>query len=336
MMTGTILRIERFAIHDGPGIRTTVFLKGCPLRCAWCHSPESQSPAPEPMPLPDRCIRCGSCVAACPEHAIIAPGGEHDHETGEGAGPWDIWRTEEGRCRVCGACVEACPTGARTIVGEQMSVAAVVEAIERDRIFYDESGGGVTFSGGEPLMQPAFLEALVEQCRARRIHVAVDTSGFGDPAALERIWPNLFLFDVKAIDEERHRAITGVSNRIILENLARVATRVARSDPSDFGHRTSDFGLRTSDDRCQVIVRFPLVPGVTDDDAEVREVGRTLSSLGISRLDVLPYHRAGLAKYERLGRRHGLPLTQPPTPERLRHVVEILSEQHLTVRVGGA
>jgi pyruvate formate lyase activating enzyme len=317
MMTGTILRIERFAIHDGPGIRTTVFLKGCPLRCAWCHSPESQSPAPEPMPLPDRCIRCGRCVAACPEYAIIAPGGEHDHETGEGAGPWRTWRTEEGRCRVCGACVEACPTGARTIAGEQMSVAAVMKAIERDRIFYDESGGGVTFSGGEPLMQPAFLEALVEQCRARRIHVAVDTSGFGDPAALERIWPDLFLFDVKAIDEERHRAITGVSNRVILDNLARVAAR-------------------TRAGRASLIVRFPLVPGVTDDDAEVREVGRTLSSLGISRIDVLPYHRAGLAKYERLGRRCGLPLTQPPAPERVRRVVEILSEHHLTVRVGGA
>jgi pyruvate formate lyase activating enzyme len=317
MTTGIVFRIERFAIHDGPGIRTTVFLKGCPLRCAWCHSPESQSPAPEPMPLPDRCIRCGSCVAACPEHAIIAPGGEHDHVTGEGAGPWDTWRCEEGRCRVCGACVDACPTGARTIAGEQTSVAAVVDAIERDRIFYDESGGGVTFSGGEPLMQPAFLEALVEQCRARRIHVAIDTSGFGDPAALERIWPDLFLFDVKAIDEERHRAITGVSNRVILDNLARVAAR-------------------TRAGRASLIVRFPLVPGVTDDDAEVREVGRTLSSLGISRIDVLPYHRAGLAKYARLGRRYGLPLTQPPAPERVRRVVEILSEHHLTVRVGGA
>jgi pyruvate formate lyase activating enzyme len=213
--------------------------------------------------------------------------------------------------------VEACPTGARTIAGEQMSVAAVVDAIERDRIFYDESGGGVTFSGGEPLMQPAFLEALVEQCRARRIHAAVDTSGFGDPAALERIWPNLFLFDVKAIDEERHRAITGVSNRVILDNLARVAAR-------------------TRAGRASLIVRFPLVPGVTDDDAEVREVGRTLSSLGISRIDVLPYHRAGLAKYARLGRRYGLPWTQPPAPERVRRVVEILSEHHLTVRVGGA
>jgi pyruvate formate lyase activating enzyme len=177
--------------------------------------------------------------------------------------------------------------------------------------------------------------------------VAVDTSGFGDPAALERIWPNLFLFDVKAIDEERHRAITGASNRVILDNLARVAARIGAGLP----RRSPDNGLGakaggavnpsppsppSSPSPPSLIVRFPLVPGVTDDDAEVREVGRTLSSLGISRIDVLSYHRAGLAKYDRLGRRYGLPLTQPPTPERLRHVVEILSEQHLTVRVGGA
>ncbi len=351
MVNGIVFRIERFAIHDGPGIRTTVFLKGCPLRCAWCHSPESQSPRPEFMPLQDRCIACGACVAGCPQQAIAAPGAP----------------TRLDLCRLCRTCVDLCPTGARTMAGDEMPIESVVAAIERDRIFYDESGGGVTVSGGEPLMQPAFTEAIVEQCRWRRIHVAVDTSGFGDPDALERIRPDLFLFDVKAIDEERHRAITGVSNRVILENLARLAARAARPEPVDVGLRTSDFGHRTSDselrtpdsglrgstgsprpervdtcvegrtpdDPCRIIVRFPLVPGLTDDDANVHDIGRLVSSLGIGRIDVLPYHRAGMAKYERLGRPYALASTEPPSPERVAHVVKVLTEHRLTVGVGG-
>ena len=305
-LTGTVFRIERFAVHDGPGIRTTVFLKGCPLRCAWCHSPESQAPEPEFMPLPDRCIACGTCVAACPQLAVGAPGAPPN----------------TGLCRLCRTCVGACPTGARWIAGEQMPVAAVMEVVERDRVFYDESGGGVTFSGGEPLMQAAFVAALVDECRARRIHVAVDTSGFGDHAGLERVRPDLFLFDVKAVDEACHRAITGVSNRVILENLRRLAERRRQSDLRTVG--PSD-----------VIVRFPLVPGMTDADDNVVGVGRLVSSLGIDRIDVLPYHRAGIAKYERLGRPYTLPATEPPSAEQVARVVEMLTAYGLVVRVGG-
>jgi pyruvate formate lyase activating enzyme len=295
-LTGTVFRIERFAIHDGPGIRTTVFLKGCPMRCAWCHSPESQAPGPEFMPLADRCIACDTCVAVCPERAA-APGALRNADL----------------CRLCRTCVSACPTGARWIAGEELSVAAVMEVIERDRLFYDESGGGVTFSGGEPLMQPAFVRALVDECRARRIHVSVDTSGFGSPVDLEQIRPDLFLFDVKAVDEARHQEITGVSNRVILENLGRVARRM----------------------EADVLVRFPLVPGVTDGDDNVTGIGRLVSSLGIDRIDLLPYHRAGIAKYERLGRPYTLSAIEPPTGEQVARVVEMLSECGLTVRVGG-
>jgi pyruvate formate lyase activating enzyme len=367
-MKGIIFRIERFAIHDGPGIRTTVFLKGCPLRCAWCHSPESQSPTPEFMPLADRCIACGRCVAACPEHAlapVAATAGARPAVPlpGKGARPLDSGRlnppgvrrektdgfrpdpggvkkaavsdltpevTPEG-CRLCGACVEACPTGARVLAGQEMSVAAVVGAIERDRIFYDESGGGVTFSGGEPLMQAPFLAALVEECRTRRIHVAVDTSGFGAPAALDKIRPDVFLFDLKVVDEAWHREITGVSNRVILENLARLAARVSESAPELQFCKLDQVQLRTS-----LIVRFPLVPGLTDGDDNVRGIGRLVASLGITRVDVLPYHRAGLAKYDRLGKRYALAQTEPPTPGQVQRVVELLSEHRLTVRVGGA
>ncbi len=323
-MTGTIFRIERFAIHDGPGIRTTVFLKGCPLRCAWCHSPESQSTSPEFMPLVERCIACGSCAAACPEHVIAARGGP---ALANGC------RLSPAQLESCSAaCVAACPTGARAIAGEQVTVASLVEAIERDRVFYDESGGGVTLSGGEPLMQPAFVEAVVSACRARRIHVAVDTSGFGDPAALERLRPDLFLFDVKAIDEDLHREITGVSNGVILENLRRVARLAGRNDFS----AASSCSVRTGEGpNRNIVVRFPLVPGLTDSEGNVRDVGRMVSSLGIDRMDVLPYHRAGIAKYERLGRTYSLAATDPPPAARVAQVVEMLSEYGLTVRVGG-
>jgi pyruvate formate lyase activating enzyme len=296
LVTGTVLRIERFAIHDGPGIRTTVFLKGCPLRCAWCHSPESQSPRPEFLPPPDRCIACERCVPACPQHAIPGPGAP----------------TRSELCRLCGTCVDVCPTGARLLVGSEMSAEELVQVVERDRIFYDESHGGVTFSGGEPLQQPAFLAAAVDECHARGVHVTLDTCGFADPAAVERIWPDLVLFDVKAVDDARHRAITGVSNALILGNLARFARRGQA-----------------------MIARFPLIPGLNDDDENVLAVGRLVSSLQIARLDVLPYHRAGISKYERMGRPYPLPFTEPPTPAQLQRVVELLTAFRLSVQVGG-
>ncbi len=333
-MTGLICRIERFAIHDGPGIRTTVFLKGCPLRCLWCHSPESQSPRPEFMPLPDRCIGCGSCAAACPQRAVAnRPGGEIGEAiNASGPGPRDVknatlWGVTPEGCTRCGVCAEACPTGARVLVGEEMSVEAVVAAVERDRVFYDQSGGGVTLSGGEPLMQAPFVAALVEACRARRVHVAVDTAGFGDPRALDDIRPDLFLFDVKAIDEELHRTIAGVSNRVILENLARLAARARAGRAGTAGG--NDFPA-------SLIVRFPLVPGVNDSDDNVRAIGRVVSSLGIGRMDVLPYHRAGMAKYERLGKPYALVDTPPPTREQTERAAAMLSEAGLTVRVGGS
>jgi pyruvate formate lyase activating enzyme len=298
---GTIFRVERFAIHDGPGIRTTVFLKGCPLACAWCHSPESQSLAPEFMPRADRCIRCGACAGACPHDAIRFV------DTPALARPAE--------CDLCGSCAQACPSGARELVGRTVSVDDVLDVVEKDRIFYDQSGGGVTFSGGEPLMQPAFLSEAVARCRERHIHVAVDTSGYGDQAALLRIagQADLFLFDVKILDEARHLAFTGVSNRPILDNLRVLAAR----------HQA-------------VIVRFPLVPGVNDDDDNVAALGRLAASLGLPRVDLLPYHRAGTAKYHRLNREYRLADTQPPTRDDQDAVARTLEGFGLTVSRGGS
>ncbi|HOC16920.1 MAG TPA: glycyl-radical enzyme activating protein [Vicinamibacterales bacterium] len=286
---GTILRIARFAIHDGPGIRTTVFLKGCPLRCAWCHSPESQRAAPEFMPQPDRCIRCGSCTAACP-HGVL-PAALADSAAPAG-------------CTTCGACVEACPTGARELAGHPMTVDTLVALVERDRIFYDESGGGVTFSGGEPLLQPEFVLEAAASCRAEGIHVAVDTCGHVDPDALLAVAreADLFLFDLKTVDEAAHRRLTGVPNDLILSNLERLAAVHPR-----------------------IIVRFPLIPGVNDDEANVRGIGALLASYRLTRVDVLPYHRAGLAKYHRLQQPYALEEIEPPSPSHLAGVVKRLA-----------
>jgi pyruvate formate lyase activating enzyme len=298
---GKIMRIERFAIHDGPGIRTTVFLKGCPLRCSWCHSPESQLMQPEFMPRPERCVRCLGCTTACPHHAV-RPAAEE--------GP-----VAPDACDTCGACARACPTGARELVGRTMSVEAVMAEIERDRIFYDESGGGVTFSGGEPLMQPAFLSDVVSSCQASGIHVAIDTCGHVDTAALLDIAhdTDLFLFDLKMLDEERHRVFTGASNARILQNLERLAAIHGN-----------------------ILVRFPLIPGVNDDDENLREMGAYLASLRLVRVDVLPYHRAGIAKYERLQRPYQLPGTQPPSGDTVDHAVRMLESCGLIVRPGGS
>jgi pyruvate formate lyase activating enzyme len=301
MATGTIFRIERFAIHDGPGIRTTVFLKGCPLACAWCHSPESQSAAPEFMPRADRCIRCGACAAACPHDGIRIDGTPAQAKPAE--------------CELCGACADACPSGARELVGREFSVDEVLDLVEKDRVFYEQSGGGVTFSGGEPLMQPGFLLEALTRCRERHLHTAVDTSGFGDPAALRRIAgrADLFLFDLKIIDDSRHTALTGAGNGVILENLRALAS-----------------------DRRPVIVRFPLVPGVNDDEANVAALGGLVASLGLSRVDVLPYHRAGTAKYRRLDREYLLGDVQPPSRQDQEDVARALARFGLTVTLGGS
>jgi pyruvate formate lyase activating enzyme len=298
---GKVLRIERFAIHDGPGIRTTVFLKGCPLRCTWCHSPESQLLQPEFMPQPERCVRCGACTAACPHHAVEPAA--------------DRGSVAPDACTNCGACSQACPTGARELVGRSMSVDALMAEIERDRIFYDESGGGVTFSGGEPLMQPAFVQEMAAMCRASAVHVAIDTCGHVDTMALLDVASDtdLFLFDLKMMDDARHRAFTGASNVRILENLERLATVHGN-----------------------IRVRFPLIPGVNDDEENVREVGAFLASLRLLRIDVLPYHRAGIAKYERLQRPYQLPDTRPPAAEHVMRAVRLLESCGLIVRPGGS
>lgn len=300
MRVGTIFDIQKFAIHDGPGVRTTVFLKGCPLGCWLCHNPESQSFEPELIVRDGRCDGCGDCLEACAQDAISLNG--------------TTVRIDRSRCDLCGACVDVCLSEAIELVGREVTVAEVMEEIERDVVYYDESGGGVTFSGGEPLSQAEFLLDLLRACRARGIRTAVDTCGHVAGDVFRRIAgeADLFLFDLKVMDDERHREFTSVGVESIHENLRWLAEQ----------------GL-------QFVVRFPLLPGINDDDDNLRAMGAFLASLpSRPAVDILPYHRAGTDKYERLGRQPRLPEMRPPSDEAVEAVARRLADfgLHVTVR----
>jgi pyruvate formate lyase activating enzyme len=301
VLTGLIARIDRSAVHDGPGLRTLVFFKGCPLRCHWCHSPETQSPRAEVVLHRDRCLNCGACAQTCEHNAVVTEA----HARG----------VNRARCKLCGACTVTCPAGAREVIGRTVTVKTLVEEIERDTIFHDHSRGGVTISGGEPLNQPRFLEAVLEACRERHIHTAVETCGYAPPRTLLAIarWTDLFLYDLKVMSDVRHRAATGQPNSRILENLRLLCGRHA-----------------------QVRVRMPLIAGVNDDRANVRAVGAFLSELPVPEIDVLPYHAEGIAKYERLDRHSPLDATAIPSADTIAMTVDTLSRCGLDVHVGGA
>jgi pyruvate formate lyase activating enzyme len=300
-LRGRIARIARSAVHDGPGVRTVVFFKGCPLRCTWCHSPETQGIDAEVLLLQDRCICCGACLGAC-EHAAARL---------QGDGP----AIDRARCARCGDCAAVCPSGARELHGALLDVGAVMAAIRRDVPFYDGSGGGVTFSGGEPLLQPTFLVALLERCRAEGVRAAVETCGHAPREAALRVLEHspLFLYDVKLVDNDRHRVATGASNTPIIANLRELAGRHA-----------------------DVVIRFPLVPGVTDDEENVRGVAALAASVGVTRIDVLPYHRAGAAKYWRLGRTYALDAVPATAAEEAASAAALMREFGLDARVGGS
>jgi len=262
---GIVFDIKRFALNDGPGLRTTVFLKGCPLSCSWCHNPESRDFQPSLQFRADRCAACFRCVEACPEGAVAASGG--------------LPVTDPELCCTRGRCTEACPTRAREIVGREYSVGEIMEEVSRDRVFYEESGGGVTFSGGEPLSQPEFLSAALSACRQGGFHTVLDTSGFAaselfiDTASLA----SLVLFDIKAIDPEVHFRLTGVYNKEILDNLARL----------------SEEGIET-------IIRIPLIPGMNDDEKNIRETGAYILNLeSVSGVELLPFHPMAREKHAR-------------------------------------
>jgi pyruvate formate lyase activating enzyme len=296
-LTGSIFNIQKFSIHDGPGIRTTVFFKGCPLRCQWCHNPESQESGRQVMFYPARCIRCGACVETCPQGAVTLAEAQAV--------------TDLESCEQCGECIDGCYAQARELVGREVSVTEVLAEIERDRPFYEESGGGVTFSGGEPLMQPDFLLALLKACKAQEIHTVVDTCGFASWNVLEQVRPytDLFLFDLKIMEEARHREYTGASNQPVLLNLRRL---------SESGQA--------------IRLRIPLIPGVNDAPQQIRQIAEFAAGLPyLDEVEILPYHNIAAEKYRRLNRDYQLPDTPVPSNEQMAQVVQAVREFGLKV-----
>lgn len=299
--SGAIFAIKRYALHDGPDLRVTVFLQGCPLSCRWCHNPEGLQTAPSMLTAPGRCVDCGECVKVCPQGALF-PGSGGMARDGEA-------------CTTCGRCAEACPALAHECVGARRSVVEVMTEIRKEIPFFAGNRGGVTFSGGEPLAQPDFLEALLLACRDLDLHRAVDTSGFASPETITRMarLADLFLFDIKHMDPEVHRRATGVDNALILSNLRLLAESGAR-----------------------ISLRLPLIPGVNDDSGNIRATGLFATSLpGVKDIDVLPYHAAARAKYAKLG----LPCPGDDIPPSeagdVQRAVNILQDCGLCVRVGG-
>lgn len=301
-MRGMIFDVMSCALMDGPGIRTTVFLKGCPLRCWWCHNPEGLSQRVQVLYLYTRCTKCGRCFLNCPKEAIFKRN--------------DGFFTASDRCDACGVCVEVCPVGARRMIGRYVNVEDLLRELEKHSIYYDASDGGVTFSGGEPLYQPEFLLEALRLCKSKRLHVALDTSGYAPIEVFEPIsrLVDSFLYDIKLMDGSLHIYYTGVSNVPIKRNLEFLSRENRGED---------------------VIIRFPVVTGITDSLRNVREMACFLSNLkGISTVELLPFHDV-YEKYEALGmeREYRMKGVPPPSRENLIAIKEELERMGLHVKI---
>jgi len=300
LKTGMIFDIKRFAIHDGPGVRTTIFMKGCSLTCICCHNPESQSPEKELLYRNNLCRLCEDCASSCDSGAL------HYEDNG--------LVVDKRLCEQCGSCAENCFTEALTLVGRNYSVSQLIKIIEKDSIFFDESDGGATFSGGEPLLQADFLNDVLAICKEMDISTAVDTSGYAKWDTIKMISGNtdLFLYDLKMMDDTRHKRFTGVSNRRILDNLKR---------------------LSEMDQTC--IIRLPIFPGLNDDDKNISMTGEFISSLaGSHRIELLPYHKVGLDKYCKIFRLERPPELAPLEEERADEIASMLRRFGLQVFKG--
>lgn len=299
MLTGTIFNIQRFSIHDGPGIRTTVFLKGCNLRCFWCHNPEAWEPEPQVQFFPEKCIACGACVEVCENDAQFLNGDQRLYL--------------RNLCTSCMSCVQECFSGALEQSGKVYTVEEVLSEIERDRTYYRFSDGGVTFSGGEPFLQQPFLKEALKASKEAGYHTAVDTALNVPWAQIEEVlsFTDLFLVDVKAFDDEIHRQATGVSNRRILNNLKLLSA----THP-------------------EIWIRIPVIPGVNDSDSELDSISKYLSTLkSIRWIELLPFHTLGSEKYPSLGMDYPAQGLVMPSKNDMEKTLEIFQQKQLSARI---
>jgi len=301
MLKGMVFDIQRFSLHDGPGVRTILFLKGCSLRCKWCSNPESQLSTPELLYTKSLCQLCGNCVNACPEKALSLT-----------AAGIEINRS---LCSVCCLCVEACNTGALEISGKEYSVDEAVSSLLKDRFYYEVSEGGVTISGGEPLLQDEFVKLILIKLKSLNIHTAIETAGLIEWKAIKNIlsYTDLFLYDIKHLHNDKHISGTGKENKLILENLKKLL-----------------------DSGAEVIIRYPLIPGFNMDREYIFQLIDFLSSLKVNTIHLLPYHNLGVSKYWRLNRVYELSNLSPPSSEEIKEIEMILRDNtDLKVVVNG-
>jgi pyruvate formate lyase activating enzyme len=295
---GIIFNIQRYSLNDGPGIRTTVFMKGCSLKCKWCSNPESINAYPELMFYSLKCNKSEKCLQACPMGAIEIVN--------------NALRIDRTKCNLCMECTKSCPSEALMCSGSYVSVEKVVIEIESDRTFYRNSGGGVTISGGEPLFQGEFVYELLKECKSRGLHTALDTSGHAPWNIMERVlnYVDLVLFDIKNMDPTRHMAGTGVDNELILSNLRKTARQVT------------------------TWLRFPVIPGFNDSESNARELAQFASTISVEKVSLLPYHSWGEGKYEKLGRTYPFKDTPIPAEEHINSLKEIIESYGLMAEVG--
>jgi pyruvate formate lyase activating enzyme len=295
---GLVFNIQKFSLHDGPGIRTTVFMKGCSLACRWCSNPESMNRYREIMIYDVRCIGCKKCVEACPIGAIVFT--ERGREI-----DWD-------RCDNCLECARVCPSKAIECTGDYMTIDEVVKKVEDDRIFYENSNGGMTVSGGEALVQSKFVRELLKKCREKGIHTALDTTGNAPWQDIESVleYVDLVLMDIKHMDTEMHKKGTSVGNELILGNARKIAKRV------------------------RIWIRIPLIPDYNDSEANIIRVAKFASDIAAEKVSVLPYHDLGSSKYPKLGRVYPMEGTTPPTEEAVERVRKTIESFGLEVEIG--